>query len=275
MKQASRSPIQKWNLPAFLILFILCMSGCHKNDDDAPLGPGLFLSCDVPASYWYPLKDFLKEHHIKVTFYMEGFQQFSESDKLMIKEMQADGHEMAHHTATHPNAKAYLSNHTIDDYLRDEIIGMQIQMKKEGLSAETFAYPNGEYTTETDKALLKYFTSLRRTLNPYYSKHLEDVDAIYYRYGNNRILNAASIDQKYQYQLNEIFSALEKAKKSRQTIALYCHEIIFGDNVLGDTGRTTIYSIKESDLKAIIEKANELHLRSYTASEISRKNKND
>jgi hypothetical protein len=228
------------------------------------LGAGIFLSSDVPAHNWYLLKDFLKEHHFKVTFYTQSFQDLTVEQKRLTKEMMADGHEIAHHTVSHPNIEVYLKTHSMDEYINTEILPMKHQMEAEGFPCNTFAYPHGVSTKESDSRLLQYFYSVRKTYNPYLTKKLEDLDPIYYRYGQNELLNAASIDQKTKLSITEIIAAMEKAKKSKQTVSFYCHDIATPGVPYNEL------SITESDLKELISTANELGLRSYTASEISK-----
>jgi hypothetical protein len=152
-------------------------------------------------------------------------------------------------------------------FLKDNDIKMKEKMKQDGFDPRTFAYPYGDYTSESDRELLVRFTNIRKTLNPYLFKHIEDMDGIYYRYGDIKILNACSIDQKSEHDLSEIMDALTKAKRSRQTICLYCHFIAGHSGIAEDYA----YSIKEADLKAILLKAKELGLTFYTAAEASRK----
>lgn len=246
------------------IISLLLFIQCNKNKDVAPLGPGIFLSSDMPAHNWYFFKNFLKENHFKVTFYIASFQLLTEEEKRLTREMMADGHEIAHHTASHPDINVYLETHSLDEYMNTEIIPMKNQMEAEGFPCYTFAYPKGTSTNASDSRLLSYFYSVRKTYNSYLLKKPEDLDAIYYRYGDNELLNAASIDQKTKISINEIFAAMEKAKKSKQTVSFYCHNIAVSGATYDEL------SIKESDLKELISKANQLGLKSYTASEISK-----
>jgi peptidoglycan/xylan/chitin deacetylase (PgdA/CDA1 family) len=230
------------------------------------LGPGLVLSSDVPAHGWFHLRDFLKENGVKITFYVSGYKVLKSPQIDQMRAMQQDGHEIAHHTATHPHINEYLKSHSMDDYMRDEIFVMKDLMAHEGFNTKTFAYPHGDNTTESDQKLLEHFNSVRKTLNPYLSKHIEDMDPIYYRYGNIEIMNGCSIDRKSGHSRQEIIDALIKAKESRQTLCLYCHWI-GGYGVEEDFP----YSIAEDDLKAILLKAKELGLTFYTANDVSKK----
>jgi hypothetical protein len=252
----------------FCLLAIIVLTGnCKKDVSDTLLGPGIIFTTDISADRWYDLKGFLKDNDIKITFYVNGYSLLKEAQISKMLEMQQDGHEIAHHTQTHPHIQEYLKTHSMAEYLQTEIADMKDKMKQDGFDPRTFAYPYGDYTSESDRELLVRFTNIRKTLNPYLFKHIEDMDGIYYRYGDIKILNACSIDQKSEHDLSEIMDALTKAKRSRQTICLYCHFIAGHSGIAEDYA----YSIKEADLKAILLKAKELGLTFYTAAEASRK----
>jgi peptidoglycan/xylan/chitin deacetylase (PgdA/CDA1 family) len=251
-----------------LFLTVMLLSSCKKDDNVQLLGAGIMLSVDVPPTAWFKMRDFLRENQIKITFYTQSYAELRDSSsKSQIQLMMQDGHEIAHHTSTHPVLEQYLASHTLEEYIKAEITEMSDLMKKDGISPRTFAYPNGNYTTESDRQLLNIFNSLRKTYQRSYSKSLEDLDPIYYRYGNNKILFASSIDRKFNIPLSEIFAALERAKKTQQCICLYCHNVAYNDI----TFNNETYNIDESALKAILMKAKQLNLTFYTASDISRK----
>ena len=254
------------NLAAiFIFLFIINLLHCSKNNN-VLLGPGILLTVDKPPDTWYHLKDFLKENHVKLTFYIESYQLLNDSSKRIMKEMIADGHEIAHHTTTHPHSDEYVKQFGMDAYLKNEIISMKDSMLKDGFNPLTFAYPFGDCTAAIDKELLKRFYSLRKVLGVYMNKKLADMDLIYFRYGNIKLFYGIGIDARYHHNVNEVFEALEKAKNSRQTVSLYCHFLSTPDGPFESSNS----HIMESDLKDIVLKANSLGLRFYTASEVSR-----
>lgn len=238
---------------------------CNKADHYELLGPGIVLSTDVQPQYWFDLKDYLKSKNAKVTFYMQSYHVMDSISKAKMKLLMADGHEMAHHTATHPHADEYLLSNTIDDYMQNEIFSMDSLMALDGMYTETFAYPYGDFTEQTDRFLLKRFKSIRKIISPYAFKKLEDIDQIYYRYKGVRVFYGCTLDKSGQIPLKEIFNALDKAKNSKQTISLYCHFINKGQSELPNQ-----LSLDYEKFKAIIEYSNKIGLRFYTATEISR-----
>jgi peptidoglycan/xylan/chitin deacetylase (PgdA/CDA1 family) len=252
------------NLSLFFILFSLL--NCNKDADDKLLGPGIILSVDKPPDTWYHFRDFLKENNVKLTFYIENYPTLKDSTKAIMKEMQADGHEMAHHTNTHPHSDEYVVKYGMDTYIKEEINLVTDLMRNDGFNPITYAYPFGDCTTELDERLLEHFNSVRKIIDPYMTKHLSDMDQIYYRYGNMKLFYASSIDQRHHHSIDEILEALEMAKDSRRAVSLYCH--FLNNNTPTEASNSHVY---EHDMKRIILKAKELGLRFYTVSEVSRK----
>lgn len=241
------------------------LATCNKGDNHELLGPGIVLSTDVQPQWWFDLRDYLNSKNAKVTFYLQSYHTMDSSSKAKMRLLIDDGHEMAHHTVTHPHADEYLLSYTIDDYMQNEIFAMDSLMQADGIYTETFAYPYGDFTEQTDRFLLKRFKSIRKIISPYAYKKIEDVDQIYYRFKGVRVFYGCTIDKSGQISLKEIFNALDKAKNSRQTISLYCHFINKGKSELPNQ-----LSVDYDKFKAIVDYANKIGLKFYTAKEISR-----
>jgi peptidoglycan/xylan/chitin deacetylase (PgdA/CDA1 family) len=262
--KTSCNTILRYLSAAIFSLLLLASVQCRK-DSAAPLGAGILLTVDKPADTWYHLKDFLKENNVKLTFYVEGYQALHDSSRQILKEMMADGHEIAHHTSTHAHGDDFVREHGIDAYMLQEIISMRDSMRRDGFNPVNFAYPFGDCTAELDRNLLLHFNSLRKLLGTYLNKRIADMEQVYFRYGDLRIFYGIGIDVRYKRPLSEVFEALVKAKSSRQTVSLYCH-------YLSTTGRLegSDSHIMEEDLKRIVLKARSLGLRFYAVSEVSR-----
>lgn len=258
--------IGKKNMPLLLLMAIAFNGFQCKDYSNKLLGPSIILTVDKPPDTWYQLKDFLKENNVKLTFYIESYQNLSDSTKRIMKEMEADGHEMAHHTTTHPHSDEYLEKYGMPAYLKNEIDTMTSLMQKDGFYPDNYAYPFGDLTTELDGELLKRFNSVRKIISPYMNKRIADMDQLYYRYGNISLFYGTSIDQRHKHSMDEILESLEMAKESRSAVSLYCHFIAIDKPVEGSNSHVYIH-----DFKKIVLKAKELGLRFYTVAEVSRK----
>ncbi len=253
-----------WRVLKIIVLSVFIpLFSCNKNDQDQLLGAGVFLSTDVHVATWYPLRSYFKENRIKITFYIDAYDRINEADKAMMLELQADGHEIAHHSRTHQHTPEQLKKLGETEYLNQEITSIMDSMIKDGFVVSAFAYPFGDCSVETDRLLLKKFKSVRKIISPYAGQDMEDVDAIYYRFKGNRLFYGSSIDRKNNYKTSEILHAIEKAADSKQTISLYCHEIDY-------TGTSSnSLSINKDVLIEILNKAKRSGLTFYTASQMA------
>ena len=248
----------------FNFMILLLFWGCSKDKNNQLLGPGIILSTDVPPPMWYDLRDYLKANGVKLTFYTQSYHVMDSAGKAQTRLLIADGHELAHHTTAHLHADAFLSSHTIDEYMQQEIYNMDELMQKDGFTTTTFAYPYGDFTNKSDEYLLKRFKNIRKIISPYAYRKIEDTDQIYYRYKGVRIFYACSIDKKENYPVEEVLKALDKAKSSRSAVSMYCHVINRGEPELN-----TVYSLSFADLDRIIQHANKLGLKYYRACDLT------
>jgi peptidoglycan/xylan/chitin deacetylase (PgdA/CDA1 family) len=239
-------------------------SSCKKDKSEL-LGPGIILTIDKNPDTWKHLQVYMKEHGVKLTFYIEYYNTLADSTKESMKSFMADGHEMAHHSLTHAHADEYAKSFGVNAYIKDEIEPVTLAMQQDGFNPITFAYPHGDCTTELDIELLKHFKNIRKIIAPYFLKQLCDLEQIYFRQKGVRVFYAAGLDARYGHSEAEIMRALEKAKSSRKTISLYCHYLSKDGKPLEASNS----HLNEALFKKIVEKANALGLRFYTASDLS------
>lgn len=243
------------------------MWGCSKAPNEKLLGAGIAISIDAAPDSWYVLRDYLKQQGVKLTFYIEYYQAFTPAQIQMLRDFELDGHEIAHHTTTHKHADDYIAQYGLQRYLNDEIFYSLKWMKQDGFNVNSFAYAHGDLTYQLDVELARYFYSIRKIISPYATKKLADMDQIYHRMAGITYYYAAGIDVRYGHTLSEVLSALELAQKSRTTICLYSHILVDKPRVDDPS-----YSfILMEDFKKIVEKANALGLKFYTATDMSRK----
>lgn len=249
-------------------LTFFLFAGCGKSPHDKLLGAGILITVDKNADTWFPYRQFLKEHGAKLTFYIEDYHTLDSAQKARLHAMMSDGHEIAHHSKTHPHSDDYVSKYGMKQYIDDEILSITKLMQQDGFNPQTFAYPFGDCTAELDNELIKYFRSVRKIIDTYSTKRIADMDQAYYRFGNLTFFYACGIDKRYKRTLSEIEEALDVAKDSRSTVSLYTHYIT---PTPLENEPSESYII-DTDFKQIILKAEELGLKFYTASEVSRNN---
>jgi hypothetical protein len=116
---------------------------------------------DAFVDAWFGMRDMLRAHHARVTFFVSNYDELDAKQRNMLHELLADGHAIEAHGMGHRNAAEYVDVHGLARYMRDEIEPLLEAMTRDGFAPSTFAYPFGDRTSELDSALLEHFTLLR------------------------------------------------------------------------------------------------------------------
>jgi len=118
---------------------------------------------DDEVDTWYSWRDFLRGHHVKITFFVTRFDRLTGDQRRKLHELAADGHDIEAHGVAHANAVDYVTAHGIEAYVRDEVMPSQAALASDGFAPIAFAYPYGAHTAAIDQALLPRFRLLRTT----------------------------------------------------------------------------------------------------------------
>jgi len=250
----------------YCLLLLSLFISCNKSEVRKPLNAGVIFTVDIPPDSWYYLKDYLKKNNVKLTFYIEKYHQLTDSSKQIMREMEANGHEIAHHTLTHPHADVYIKKYGINNYIENEIHAMTKMMNNDGFYPKNFAYPFGHLTNELDNKLLEYVNSVRKVVSPYGNKKIADMDLLFYKFDGITLFYGTNIDKRNNNTLEDILQALKVAKNRKEALSIYCHYV--SKHPLANVDNSYIL---EDDFFKIIELANTLNLKFYTVSELSRK----
>lgn len=116
---------------------------------------------DNDVDTWYAWRERLRQHHVKATFFVSGYDQLSDQQKLQLRELAKDGHDIEAHGKAHENAVEYVKAHDLDAYLRDEVLPSKVALAE--FTPVAFAYPYGAHSTTIDTAMLANFALLRTT----------------------------------------------------------------------------------------------------------------
>lgn len=248
-----------------------------------PQKPGIVLSFDdsFRIEHWYKYgKDIFGYYDIKVTFNINAFHHFnnqrehSQEEINMLLELQANGHEIAHHGFRHKKALQYTEEFGIDRWIEDEILALFNWMEKQvhSLTGEkfkkpvTFAFPNFIYDERHIHQLVpKYFKVVRG------------------HYGKNNLIPfnhtgfapSICIDRHLLKNKNYILKMLRKAKELGGNIILTCHSILPEDfnwedlNFGIESENAGNWRISPDTLNMIIWEAKKLDMPFYTTAEIA------
>lgn len=127
-------------------------------------GPGwAFTVDDDEVDTWYSWRDFLRQHHVVVTFFVTRYAKLSDAQKQELHELARDGHDIEAHGVAHANANDYVAAHGLPAYVKDEVLPSRDVLAADGYTPVAFAYPYGAHTQAIDDALLGQFTLLRAT----------------------------------------------------------------------------------------------------------------
>jgi len=127
-----------------------------------PARPGLALAFDDNSvAEWLSIRDLLAAHNAHVTFFVTRYANLTPEEKSGIDVLASDGHDIEAHSVTHPHAIAYVDEYGLDAYLNDEVLPSIQVLRDAGYDPTAYAYPFGEHTAATDRAIIPYIDKLR------------------------------------------------------------------------------------------------------------------
>ncbi|PGM59102.1 polysaccharide deacetylase family protein [Bacillus sp. AFS053548] len=245
--------------------------------------PGIAFSFDdsFRVEQWYKYgMDLFGYYDVKVTFninafhHFEGEREHNQKEIDLLLELQANGHELAHHSLTHQNAKTYIEEHGLTKWIEDEIESLFKWVEKQTHSKTkekfklpvTYSFPFAAYNDEMINEIVpKYFKVVRGHSA---ADHLTP-------FNHSGFAPAICIDSIFLKNKKYIKRILRVVKKTGLNLILMSHSILpedvkwvdFGwgeESELAGTWRTSPKMIEE-----IIKEAKSLGLEFYTTAEIA------
>lgn len=212
-----------------LIFLLLTLINCNfiSNFCNTELkGPGAIVLTfdDRHIDEWYKADSIFSNYNWKATFCVSAYGTLTENQKLKLLSLQNNGHEIASHGTHHYNALEYLSNHSTDEYIKNEILPSLNEMQKDGLNITSFAYPGGVRSVELDLALFDYFSVLRGTT---YGKISAKSKSHYLIKGEKELLvcGLGTDNHHSDSDIDYFINLLEYADKENIALILYGHKI--------------------------------------------------
>lgn len=243
----------KWELSAIKHrIFLLCVglfliTACELVDnfcDSEYIGPGAIVLTfdDKHISDWYKADSIFSIYNWKATFCVTDYGRITELEKQKLLELHSNGHEIAHHGYKHFNALEYLSDHTIEEYVLNEITPSLDLMQADGIDVTSFVYPGGVRSDELDSVLYNYFSLLRGTT---YGQKRPKKQECFLKQGKEKLLvNGLGIDNHYEhYNMDYYYSLIDYASKNGLAIIFYGHQIKDDNNASYVTSYQTIENI--------------------------------
>jgi peptidoglycan-N-acetylglucosamine deacetylase len=253
-----------------LVTTLLCISCVRKNETVREAGIVLSFDDHFIAD-WYALRPIFKQYGAKVTFYITCRDSLRHNEVAMLKQLQADGHEVAFHGTLHARATNLMDSFGPDKYVEMELSPGMNFMAAAGFRPTSYAHPGGNHDSRVDSVLFANgFTILRdvaisrRVFKnvPLYAIAPRIMNDIYYRFDKSREVNALLIDFDSGVSFQDIEDAIKTAKDTHTALMLFGHQPLYAAPKNGAYGFDV--ALLEKTLKA----AKAENLKFYTMSEL-------
>ncbi|HWO19435.1 MAG TPA: polysaccharide deacetylase family protein [Kofleriaceae bacterium] len=125
-------------------------------------GPGLALSFDdEDVADWLSARPLLLQHGARVTFFVTRYHKLDEVARAQLRELAADGHDIAAHSVNHLRAPAYVEERGLAAFMAEEVLPSIEVLRAEGYEVTSYAFPFGARTAEIDRAVAAHVPVLR------------------------------------------------------------------------------------------------------------------
>lgn len=128
----------------------------HQLADPASATAGVALQYDDwSVEAWAASRDLLGRYGAKVTMFVARYAYLTADQRTLLAALAADGNEIEAHGVAHLRGPDYVEQHGLDAYLTDEVLPSIQRLRADGYPIDSFAYPFGVRTDETDRAILE------------------------------------------------------------------------------------------------------------------------
>jgi peptidoglycan/xylan/chitin deacetylase (PgdA/CDA1 family) len=249
-------------LKTILLCTFFILSSCEKEAEkiiaaiESPRAGVILSFDDAYIDEWYDTNQILKKYDWKATFFVCKINTLDQSKIDKLHELQREGHEIGGHGFDHYNAATFLNDHTIDNYMHEEIDPMMSLMNFYGFNVTSFAYPYGARTRLLDAALLKKFRIIRGRA---FCQENASKQGSYYNH--SKLIFSFSVDDTHEhFNIPHLLSLLEYAKKNNKILILNSHKTV--QNTTGD------YETKNATLEYICRYIKSNNMKFYTVSDL-------
>jgi hypothetical protein len=116
---------------------------------------------DEAVDQWYALRGLFRSHGAHVTFFVAGYNVWTDEQRAELAELAAEGHDIEAHGVNHLFADHYLVDHTVEEYVEQEVLPSIAMLEQAGFPITTFAFPGGASTPELSAAVLQHVKFVR------------------------------------------------------------------------------------------------------------------
>lgn len=206
-----------------LFYFFLILVAVSCSQEKAKNGAVIYSFDDQYIDQWYNHRELFNQYDIKATFFIHRPNLLDSSAIAMLKQLQADGHEIAFHGTNHRNVLDFKDS--VDVLLEKEIVPGVDCLRKQGFEVQSYAYPFGQSNPPIDSMLLYIFPYLRKATYNIHNTTIDQYDEIYVSSLSQRIMNSMGIDNNYGIDLPNFEKGLLRAQKNNEVLVLHAHRI--------------------------------------------------
>jgi len=178
---------------------------------------------------WFSADSIFSDYNWKATFCVTKYGTLTDDEKQKLITLQNNGNEIASHGSKHLRATEYLTNHTMSEYVNEEILPSLSSMKNDGIDVSSFVYPYGSRSVETDLTLFNYFSVLRGTT---WKHSTMNSQKCFVNIGTEEmIVYSLGLDNHYEHYSKDFFlNLLKYANQENLALVLYGHKIAYNDS---------------------------------------------
>jgi peptidoglycan/xylan/chitin deacetylase (PgdA/CDA1 family) len=235
-----------------IILFLLLLS-CSTGKERH--GAVAFTFDDDWVDDWYTYRALFHEYDIKATFFITRPEKLDSASIEKLRQLNADGHEIACHSLTHKNLLDF--HDSLDMMVSKEVIPALQSLRSMGFEIRSFAYPFGASTANTDSILQKYFIYLRKATWNTRNTRIDEYDEIYVNNSTQHIFSSMGIDHNFNITPENLRSGFRRAGRNHEVLVLYAHRIGTGEEE---------YMVNAKYLESYFRMCHQYHLEAITVS---------
>jgi hypothetical protein len=195
---------------------------------------------------WYDSYSSLSSLGFKATFYVDGYTLLDKLELFKVQQLKSFGNEFGVHGRTHYGASIYTRKFGFDNYFKQEVFP-EIKFGCENfLSLNTFAYPAGDNSEETNSKLLNLFDIVRDVEG----RKVKVQDQLSFFNPEVLMITAIGIDEQYPHVKSKYYEELLAfAHENNKIIIFYGHAIESAKVAIKSKYNSTSISVIKSILK--------------------------
>ncbi len=143
---------------------------------------------DLFVGNWHAARPLFDAFGARATFCVCKIHKARPRQIAKLRALQADGHEIAYHSRTHPRLEPYLEKHGLAHWLEHEIDAGVAEHRALGFPAESFASPFHASTPETRAETARRF-AVTRAAGPRSLNRADPASRIYHRLDPDRAVD--------------------------------------------------------------------------------------